>query len=101
LMKKDTGFAPPDWFFNVAGAAMAVVCSMVAFGLPLLAMKIGASVFELGMVGTMGPLCYNGGLFVYGADGGSDSSETDDVIGRRAVRGVLWDEIASAPRASQ
>ena len=56
MMKKDTGFAPPDWFFNVAGAAMAVVCSMVAFGLPLLAMKIGASVFELGMVGTMGPL---------------------------------------------
>lgn len=52
------GFAPPNWFFNVAGVVMAVVCSMVAFGLPLLAMRIGASVFELGMLGTIGPLCY-------------------------------------------
>ncbi|MCK5329362.1 MAG: MFS transporter [Candidatus Latescibacteria bacterium] len=58
MAKKGMGFAPPDWFFNVAGAAMAVVCSMVGFGIPLFAMRIGASVFELGMVGTMGPLCY-------------------------------------------
>jgi MFS family permease len=40
------GFAPAEWFFNVG------------FGIPLLAMRIGASVFELGMVGTIGPLCY-------------------------------------------
>ena len=52
------GFAPADWFFNSAGLVMAVVCSMVGFGIPLLAMNIGASVFELGMVGTIGPLCY-------------------------------------------
>lgn len=37
---------------------MAVVCSMAGFGIPLFAMKMGASVFELGMVGTIGPLCY-------------------------------------------
>ncbi|MFH1009261.1 MAG: MFS transporter [Candidatus Latescibacterota bacterium] len=59
MTKRGIGAVPPDWFFNVAGAAMAVVCSMVGFGLPLLALKRGASVFELGMVGTAGPLFYS------------------------------------------
>ena len=57
-MKRGMGFAPSDGFFHLAGVVMAVVCSMIGFGLPLLAMRVGASVFELGMVGTIGPLCY-------------------------------------------
>lgn len=58
MIKKGIGFAPPDWFFNTAGVVMAVVCSMAGFGIPLFALRIGASVFELGIVGTIGPLCY-------------------------------------------
>lgn len=43
---------------ELAAFGMAVVVSMVNFALPLLAMRLGASPFQLGVVGTVGPLCY-------------------------------------------
>lgn len=44
--------------FEVAAFWMAVVVSMVNFALPLLAIRFGASPFQLGLVGTVGSLCY-------------------------------------------